>query len=48
MMIHGKWPERMIKFAKYIGSRPNYSFQHLDYNRLDEFVEYFVEIYNII
>jgi ribosomal protein S18 acetylase RimI-like enzyme len=42
------WPERMLKFAHFISTRPNYTFEHLSYDRLDAFVGYFVEIYNRI
>lgn len=46
--VHGEWPERMIKFADYTSSRANYKFESFSYSRLDEFVDYFVDVYNQI
>ncbi len=46
--VHSGWPERMLKFAQYVSSRPDYTFEHLTWERLDEFVDNFVEIYNAI
>jgi hypothetical protein len=42
------FPERMLKFAEYTEQRPGYSFEHFSFSRLDEFVGYFVEVYNTI
>lgn len=46
--VHGEWPERMIKFAEYTSLRSNYKFEHFSYKRIDDFIGYFVEIYNKI
>jgi hypothetical protein len=48
MKVYGEWPERMMKFSEYAAARANISFKYLDFNRLDEFVGYFVDIYNTI
>jgi GNAT superfamily N-acetyltransferase len=42
------FPERMLKFAEFTEKRPGYSFEHFSYKRLEEFVGYFVEVYNTI
>ncbi len=42
------WPERLLKFAELTTKRPGYSFEFFSYDRIDEFVDYFVEIYNKI
>lgn len=42
------WPERLYKMAAQISQRPGYSFEHLSYKRIDDFVGFFVEIYNTI
>lgn len=42
------WPERLLKFAELTTKRPGYSFEFFAYDRIDEFVEYFVQIYNTI
>jgi hypothetical protein len=42
------FPERMVKFAEFTEQRPGYSFEHFSFNRLEEFVGYFVEVYNTI
>lgn len=42
------WPERLLKFAELTTKRPGYSFEFFSYQRIDEFVGYFVEIYNEI
>jgi hypothetical protein len=42
------FPERMVKFAEYTQQRPGYTFEHFSFNRLEEFVGYFVEVYNTI
>lgn len=40
------FPERMVKFAEYTEQRPGYSFKHFSFKKIDEFVDYFVEVYN--
>lgn len=42
------FPERMLKFAEFTETRPGYSFEHFSFNRLEEFVGYFVEVYNTV
>ncbi len=42
------FPERMLKFAEYTEQRPGYSFEHFSFERVDDFVGYFVEVYNTI
>lgn len=42
------FPPRMLKFAEYTESRPGYSFRHLSYDSLDDFINYFVDVYNTI
>lgn len=42
------FPERMVKFAEFTEQRPGYSFEHFSYERIDEFVEYFVKVYNTV
>ena len=37
---------RFDKLASRVMTNPRYRFEYLDYGRLDEFAEYFVEIYN--
>jgi hypothetical protein len=41
------FPERMLKFAEYTENRPGYSFEHFSFKRIDDFVDYFVQVYNI-
>lgn len=42
------FPEHMLKFAEYAESRPGYSFKHFSYDNTEEFVNYFVEIFNTV
>ncbi|MBN1119254.1 MAG: hypothetical protein JXA77_18740 [Bacteroidales bacterium] len=42
------FPERMLKFAEYTEKRPGYTFEHFSYKRMEEFIGYFVEVYNTI
>lgn len=42
------FPERMLKFARYTEKRPGYSFEHFNYKKADEFVKYFVDLYNTV
>ncbi|HBH49773.1 MAG TPA: N-acetyltransferase [Bacteroidales bacterium] len=46
--LYSGWPDRLVKFSEYIAGRPNYSFEHLKYNKLDTYVKYFVDLYNTI
>lgn len=39
---------RMVKFAEYIGSKPEYSFKHLEFSRLDKYIDDLVIAYNTI
>ncbi len=39
---------RMVKFAEYIGSKPEFSFEHLKFDRLDKYIDDLVEAYNVI
>jgi len=40
------FPDRMWKFAKYIGTRPDYNFRHLKFAELDKFVNEMVYVYD--
>jgi hypothetical protein len=42
------FPERMLKFAEFTEQRPGYSFEHFSYRKIEEFVGYFVEVYNTV
>jgi GNAT superfamily N-acetyltransferase len=42
------FPERMLKFAEYTEQRPGYSFEHFSYKRMEEFITYFVDVFNTI
>ncbi|MBN2485822.1 MAG: GNAT family N-acetyltransferase [Bacteroidales bacterium] len=42
------FPERMLRFAEYTEKRPGYSFDHFSFDRLEEFTDYFVEVYNTV
>jgi hypothetical protein len=44
--VNGNWPERLFKFSEYISTKPNYTFSHLKYSKLDEYASYFVSVYN--
>lgn len=40
------FPERMWKFAKYIGTRPDYRFEYFKYKQIDKFIDDIVIIYD--
>ena len=40
--------ERLVKFAEYIESRPNYSFEHFSFKNAEKYVNDLVETYNTI
>jgi GNAT superfamily N-acetyltransferase len=44
--IKAVWPERMVKFAEYLASRPGYSFRHLELSRLDKYMEDLLSVVN--
>lgn len=39
---------RLVKFAEYIASRPEYSFEHLKFNNIDKYINDFAFTYNKI
>lgn len=41
------FPERMVKFADYLASRPGYTFEHLDRKNLQKYVRDLVEVINL-
>ncbi len=46
--VNGEWPDRIIKFAEHTEQTAGYEFKHFNFVQIDEFVSYFVEIYNKI
>jgi hypothetical protein len=46
--MHIPYPERMLKFAEYIASRAEYSFEHFSYAKQDKYVEDLTTIYNSV
>jgi hypothetical protein len=40
--------ERLVKFAEYIESRPNYTFEHFNFKNTEKYVNDLVETYNTI
>ncbi|MBN2350445.1 MAG: hypothetical protein JXJ22_16530 [Bacteroidales bacterium] len=42
------FPERMLKFAEYIETRPNFSFEHFSYEKAEKFIDDLVTTYNTI
>ncbi len=45
--IAGPLPDRMIKFAEYLASRPGYTFEHLDTKNIQKYVRDLVEVINL-
>jgi hypothetical protein len=45
--ISGPLPERMVKFADYLASRPGYTFEHLDKKNIEKYVRDLVEVINL-
>ncbi|MFA6127133.1 MAG: hypothetical protein WC699_07505 [Bacteroidales bacterium] len=41
------WPERMVKFAEYLASRPGYTFIHFDKRNPDKYIHDLVEVVNL-
>lgn len=42
------WPEKYLKLAKLSSQRRGYSFKRFSFEKIDEFVAYFVEVYNSV
>ena len=42
------FPERMIKFAKYVASRPGHSFEHFRFATADKYIDDFLQVYNSV
>ncbi len=42
------FPARMVKFAEYIASKPEYTFEHFRFDNAEKYISDLVETYNII
>jgi len=44
--VHKPFPERFTKIAKWVMQKPGYEFRHLQINKIDQFADDFIDIYN--